>query len=118
MNRSTTKPTKWLVRPAQAQISLGICPVWAVLIARLKKLNVQRTAKNLIKQQIWVFAERTCHFVGFVVLRLYYVSYGQTKGTRKQSCFCSSRKKETTDTTEQLMICTGEYSLQTMFMYM
>ena len=24
-----TKPTKWHVRPAMAQISLGICPVWS-----------------------------------------------------------------------------------------
>ena len=24
-----TKPTKWHVRPAKTQISLGICPVWS-----------------------------------------------------------------------------------------
>ena len=29
MSRSMTKPTKWPVRPAKTQISLGICPVWS-----------------------------------------------------------------------------------------
>ena len=28
-SRSTTKPTKWPVRPAKTQISLGIHPVWS-----------------------------------------------------------------------------------------
>ena len=29
MNHLMTKPTKWHVRPAKTQISLGICPVWS-----------------------------------------------------------------------------------------
>ena len=29
MSRLITKPTKWPVRPAKTQISLGICPVWS-----------------------------------------------------------------------------------------
>ena len=29
MSHSMTKPTKWHVRPAKTQISLGICPVWS-----------------------------------------------------------------------------------------
>ena len=29
MIRLMTKPTKWSVRPAKTQISLGICPVWS-----------------------------------------------------------------------------------------
>ena len=33
-----TKPTKWPVRPAKTQISLGICPVWSVFAVRMKKL--------------------------------------------------------------------------------
>ena len=32
-----TKPTKWHVRPAKTQISLGICPVWSVFAVRMKK---------------------------------------------------------------------------------
>ena len=31
MNRIVTKPTKWHVRPAKTQISLGIRPVWSDL---------------------------------------------------------------------------------------
>ena len=53
VSRLMTKLTKWHVRPAKTQISLGIRPVWSVF-ARL----------------IWVFAGRTCHFVGFVMRRL------------------------------------------------
>ena len=30
LSHSTTKPTKWSVRPAKTQISLRICPVWSV----------------------------------------------------------------------------------------
>ena len=37
MSLLTTKPTKWPVRPAKAQISLGIRPVWSVFTVRLKK---------------------------------------------------------------------------------
>ena len=37
MSRSRTKPTKWPVRPAKTQISLGICPVWSVFAVRMKK---------------------------------------------------------------------------------
>ena len=29
MSRSTTKPTKWYVRPVKTQINLGIRPVWS-----------------------------------------------------------------------------------------
>ena len=34
MSRSPTKPTKWHMRPAKTQISLGICPVWSVFAMR------------------------------------------------------------------------------------
>ena len=32
-----TKPTKWHVRPAKTQISLGVHPVWSVFAVRMKK---------------------------------------------------------------------------------
>ena len=32
-----TEPTKWHVRPAKTQISLGICPVWSVFAVCMKK---------------------------------------------------------------------------------
>ena len=37
MSRIVTKPTKWHVRPAKTQISLGIRPVWSEFTVRLKK---------------------------------------------------------------------------------
>ena len=52
MSISTTKPTKWIVRQAKTQISLGIHPVWSVSL--LCALSVaakdpMRTAKTLIR---------------------------------------------------------------------
>ena len=75
-----TKPTKWLVRPAKTQISLGIRPVWSE-----SSLSAWRNIGPLtaywahsedydqtgwISRLIWVFAGRTSHFAGFVVWRL------------------------------------------------
>ena len=37
MSRLLTKPTKWHVRPAKTQISLGIRPVWSVFAVCMKK---------------------------------------------------------------------------------
>ena len=71
-----TKSTKWHVRPAKTQISLGICPVWSE-----SSLCAQRVAKDprflhvdsedsdqtgQIPRLIWVFAGRT----GFVMRQL------------------------------------------------
>ena len=80
MSRLMTKPTKWHVRPAKTQISLGIRPVWSEF-----SLCAKYVAKNpsflhadsedseqtgRMPRLIWVFAGRTCHFVGFVMRRL------------------------------------------------
>ena len=37
MSHLVTKPTKWYVRPAKTQISLGVRPVWSVFAVRMKK---------------------------------------------------------------------------------
>ena len=37
MSQSTKQPTKWPVRPAKTQISLGIHPVWSVIPVHMKK---------------------------------------------------------------------------------
>ena len=37
ISQCMTKPTKWHVRPAKTQISLGICPVWSVFAVCMKK---------------------------------------------------------------------------------
>ena len=53
LSRLMTKPTKWHVRPAKTQISLGrclgICPVWSVFAVRVKKpwvLSYQMSAQR------------------------------------------------------------------------
>ena len=75
-----TKPTKWHVCPVKTQISLGICPVWSessLCTLCIAKDPTFLLADSEVSDQtgrmprlIWVFAECTCHFVGFVVLRL------------------------------------------------
>ena len=70
-------PTKWHVRPAKTQINLGIRPVWSE-----SSLAVRRKFGSLathwthsedsdqtgrMSRLIWVFALRSCHFVGFVM---------------------------------------------------
>ena len=40
MSRLMTKPTKWPLRPAKIQISLGIHPVWPVFAVHMKKHTV------------------------------------------------------------------------------
>ena len=77
MSQLMINPTKWHVRPAKTQISLGICPVWSESSpSAWRKLGSLAThwAQSKDSDQtgrmprlIWVFAGRTCHFVGFVV---------------------------------------------------
>ena len=76
MCRLTTKPTKWHVRPAKTQISLGIRPVWlesslcAQWVAKdpsfLHADSEDSDQTGRMPRLTWVFAGRTCHFVGFV----------------------------------------------------
>ena len=71
--------------PAKTQISLGIPSVWseyslcALWVAKdphfLQADNEDSEQTGRMPRLIWVFAGRTCHFVGFVMLRLiYYLS--------------------------------------------
>ena len=77
LSQRMTKPTKWHVRPAKTQISLGICSVWSETL-----LSAQEVAENpsflhadsedsdqtgLMPRLIWVVSGRTCHFVSFVM---------------------------------------------------
>ena len=71
------KPTKWHVRPAKTQISLGIRPVWsesslcAQWVATYPSFlhadcgDSDQTGR--MPRLIWVFAVRTCHVIGFVM---------------------------------------------------
>ena len=81
LSRRMTKATKWHVRPTKTQISLGIHPVWsesslcALWVAKdLWFLHSDSEDSDQIGQMprlIWVFARRTGHFVGFVMLWLW-----------------------------------------------
>ena len=69
LSRDMTKPTKWHVRPAKTQISLGIRPVWsesslcAQWIAKdpgfLHADSGDSDQTGRMPRLIWVFAERT-----------------------------------------------------------
>ena len=74
------KTNKVTVCPAKTQISLGIRPVWsesslcAQWVAKdprfLHADSVDFDQTGRMHRLIWVFAGRTCHFVGFVMRRL------------------------------------------------
>ena len=80
-----TKPTKWHVRPAKTQISLGIRPVWSdVFTVHMKKALVLSyplsTQRRLWSD--WADAQvdlslrwAHSHFVGFVMSRLICCDY-------------------------------------------
>ena len=80
MSRIVTKPTKWHVRPAKTQISLGIHPVWSessLFVWRKLESLATHLAHSKDSDQtgrmprlIWVFAGRKCHFVGLVTMGL------------------------------------------------
>ena len=69
LNHSTIKPTKWHVRPATTQISLGIRLVWSEYsLSARRKLGSLAThwtysedsdQTGQMPRLIWVFAERT-----------------------------------------------------------
>ena len=76
MRQLTTKPTKWYVRPAKTQISLGIHPVSESSLSAWRKLGslaAHRTHSEdsgqtgRMPKLIWVLAGRTDHFFCFVV---------------------------------------------------
>ena len=82
-----TKPTKWHVHPAKTRISLGIRPVWsesslcAQWVAKdpifLHADSVDSDQTGRMPRLIWVFAGRTCHFVGFVTRWLICLSHDE-----------------------------------------
>ena len=103
----TTKPTKWPVRPAKTQTSLGIRPVWSEfccpyentwsLSYPLTPLSAQRRLRSDWSES----SLGARHFVGFVVQWLHdnhhlrmvntktYMSRDMTKTTK---CVCAQRR--------------------------
>ena len=98
MSRLMTKPTKMTVRPAKTQINLGIHPVWlesslcAQWVAKepsfLHVDSEDSDQTGRMPRQIWVFAGRTCHCVGFVTRRLNSLIH---KGTGKLQFYLKCR---------------------------
>ena len=85
-----TKPTKWHVRPAKTQISLGSRPVWSErCLHEESSLSAQRDSDQTgpIPRLIWVFAGHTCHFVCFVMRWLIVCLHNTARG----SCFMSMK---------------------------
>ena len=78
------KQTKWHVRPAKTQISVGIRPVWSEFsLFPWRKLGSLPThwarievydQTGWMSRLIWVFAGRKDRFVGLVMRRLIYFS--------------------------------------------
>ena len=76
LSHRLTKPTKWHVRTAKTQISLGIRPVWSESslsawrsigpLATQKAHSEDSDQTGRMPRLIRVFAVRTSHFVGFV----------------------------------------------------
>ena len=76
MSRIMTKPTKWHVGPAKTQISPGgsessLCDQWVATDPTFLHADSEDSDQTgRMPRLIWVFAGRTCHFVGFVLMRL------------------------------------------------
>ena len=97
------KINKRHVHPAKTRISLGIRPVWSessLCAQRVTKdprfLHADREDADQTAQMprlVWVFAGRTCHFVGFVMSRLIlgYSSYNNFLGYLNSSHFYGNR---------------------------
>ena len=89
MSRLMIKPSKWHVRQAKAQISLGIRPVWleSSLSAWIKLWSLAThwahsedyDQTGRMPRLIWVFAGRIDPFIGFVTRRLILSDYSTDK---------------------------------------
>ena len=78
ISRSTTKQTKWIVRPVKTQISRGICPVWSESSLctfwvtkgqNLLQVDSEHSDQTWMPSLILVFVGCSGNFVVFVVLR-------------------------------------------------
>ena len=97
-----TKPTKWSVRPAKTQIIWTSAKSDQNLRCPHKKvlgpwLPIECTAKTdqmgQMPRLMWVFAGRTCHFVGFVMLWLIYFFEWRFNRSMKQNIWAITQKR-------------------------
>ena len=64
MSRLVKQPTKWHVRPVWSEFSL--CAQWVTKDLSFLHVHSEDSDKTgRVPRLIWVFAGRTCHFVGF-----------------------------------------------------
>ena len=87
ISRLMTKQTKWPLRPAKTQISLGIRPVWSD--------SSQSAWRNIwFSATHWAHCEdsdrtgRTDHFVGFVMKRVIFATLCENHVTFKAVTSC------------------------------
>ena len=80
MSHLVTKPTKWSVCLAKTQINLGtrqvwskssLCTQWVAKDPSFLHVDSEDSDQTVrMPRLIWVFAGRSCQFVGFVMRRL------------------------------------------------
>ena len=113
MSQRMTKPTKWHVRPVKTQISLPIRSVWSE-----SSLSAWKTLWSLATHwahseysdqtgRIWVFAERTCHFVVFVMRWLRVIRCGVRKLGSFATHWAHSEDSDQTGRRMLVLSCTG-----------
>ena len=94
------------VSQAKTQISLGIRPVWsesslrALWVAKdpslLRAASEDSDQSGRMPRLIWVFAGRTCHFVGFVMRRLNYRSSDDVVVVQAEAIYVCHGQADTT----------------------
>ena len=102
------KTNKMSVCQGKTQISLGICPVWSEsslctqsvaedpMLLHADSKDSDQTGR--MPRLIWVFAERTGHFVGFVMWRLILKKlfvWSFLRVRREKTCFPGFRPVKT-----------------------
>ena len=99
LSHSMTEPTKWPLRPAKTQVSLGVhliwleslLPAWRNLgpLAILRAHNDDSDQTVQMPRLIWVFAVCTGHFVGLIMLWLLcYIESVHTSDSWNQASVC------------------------------
>ena len=126
ISRNTTKPTKWPMRPAKTQISLGNRSVWSksdqsLLYAQwlakdptlLRADRVDSDQTGRMPRLVWVFARRAGNCVEFVVLQ--FTFYLQKKKNRSEMmchrCFpftAFHHQFKSYITVRRLFVCTSD----------
>ena len=72
LDRLMIKPTKWLCAQRRLRSESSLCAQWVAKDTSFLYADSEASAQTgRMPRLIWVFAGRTCHFVGFVLLLFY-----------------------------------------------